>query len=191
MAEEGGLSREALEGLDALLEEHAERYPDLEPVDVYVLLHESCCGAGVTRLDEHEAWSALQREAARATDEQGLQVREHEEVLEPLWSVRGLSRVHLRPYLRSGGSLSRLHAAHVATVRTVVPDLSLLKAALAHAQHRVGEGELDVGFGLDALRRACGEAAQAGYAALPHSSAYRELYAPSYRVVLVEALARG
>lgn len=181
------LSGEALEALEALLEEHAERYPDLEAVDVYKLLHQAFCGPGHAAPLEADAWQALQKEAERVAAEQW-RVREWEEAVEVLNPSSQLARVHLRPYLRAGGSLTRLHEAFMATAREVEPDLDGLKAALARVQQQLGAGALDVGFDLDAFRRVCGEAARVGYGALSHSAAYRELYAPAYRVVLLERL---
>lgn len=179
-----------LEALDALVDRHLERYPDLRAVDLYKLLHQAYCGPGhaipVRTDDAADTWVRLREEAERVGAE--LRVREWERPTEPLDPRPGLVRVNLRPYLRAGGSLSRLHTAFVKTARELEPDTEGLQRALARVQRQLKRGELDVGFDLDELREVVADASRSGFGPRRHSPAYRELYAPAYRVVWLDHL---
>lgn len=171
-----------------LLEEHAERYPDMMAEDLYKVLHQRILGPG------HAVHHKVQAEERLRAEAESLDLANHrgfDEPVEMLDESRELARVHLRPYLRAGGDLRRLLDAFVDTAAELdASDKSELKTALgltlrlldAHAD------ELDLAFDKSDFSRVLGKAVQADYPGMSHSEEYREFYAPSYRVVLLSRL---
>jgi len=170
-----------------LIEDHLDRYPDLEAVDLYVLLHQVALGPGQEIVAPKLALEALV-EQARSLD---LEVREWEEPVEVLDHDRELARVHLRPYLRAGGEVGRLHAAVVSTASQLHGNHGYLRELASMAlQHLDDDVLADASFARRDLQRVIGEASRGGFQEIPtHSEIYRELYEPAYHVVLLDELA--
>lgn len=168
-----------------LLEDHFERYPDMDAEDVYKLLHQAVLGPGHVIVAPALALDALLDES-RVID---LEVLEHEEVIEHLLPERGTVRVHLRPYLRSGGDLHRLHEAFVRSAEVLgEPDTDALQLALAEAITFLDGHPGIAVFSSHEFRALVLEQRRAGFTPLSHSEDYKELYAPAYRVLLLSEL---
>ena len=171
--------------LRELLAEHARRYPKMEPADLYKLLMQRSMGPEhLVTSGDALAW--LQQETAElAPLPPGVEAVDVE-LLDP---GRGLTRVHLRPWLAQRRSLDALATAFAGTAARWTPQPDVLAAELGMA------GGLLPQFGLS-FDQATWEAFTApllaqGLPAVHHSETYRAAYAPAYRVVLVELIAGG
>lgn len=170
---------------DALLdqlEEHLERYPEMAPIDLYKLTHQAVLGVGHLVTTEEAVVNALIDEI----DGMDPRVREWEEPAELINPTRELVRVHLRPYLRAGGSVRALAKAMKRTADQLkASDLATLAVVLGAMRPRLRANH--PGFnaaGFDVVLR---DLATEKFPARSHSEAYRELYDPHYRVVLLDA----
>jgi len=164
---------------------HLERFPDAEPVDLYKLVHQASLGIGHLIDNDVEARGMLADEA-RDLD---LTPREWEEVVEPIRPGGELVRVHLRPYLRAGGSLERLLTAMLRTQDLLdAVSLTALAANLGTVRGVVHAIDQDQRFDRRAFDVLLHDLATAGFPARHHSDAFRELYDPHYRVVLLATL---
>ncbi len=168
-----------------LMEEHADRYPDMEAEDLYKLFYQAFVGVEVPITAPVGEWEILVEEA-RAFTFEGDASEEPIEILDP---EKGLARVNVRPYLRAGGALERLFAGYEAAAKEYTSDVRMLEKAIAQALRILdGEGAPDVGFERDDFKRVAGAAARQGYAPRPHSATYKEAYTPAYRLVLIDAM---
>lgn len=187
MSQGNGADRNRLEEkVIALCEEHLERYPDMEALDLYKLLHEFVIGPKHILSNREAARERLEREIKDLE----LEVREWEDVVEVLDEERGLARIYLRPYLRSGGEAERLYRAMCESAAQMAAEpaefewvLSIVSAAL-----KAGRFE-DPAFEVSDFRSVLGKAKEAGFGALSHSKTYQKEYQPVYRVVLLSTLA--
>ena len=171
--------------LKALIDTHVEKFPDMCAEDLYLLLHQGVLGPGHEIIVPHLALEVLTTEA------QGLdlEVREWEEITETLDADLELVRVHLRPYLRAGGSLLRLHQAVVESAARMHPERDRFDSFLSRALAVLQRVDLDeTGFDRRDVQRAIAQAKKADYPPPQHSKDYVEAYSPAYRVVLLETL---
>lgn len=169
---------------DSLLAAHLDAFPHAEPADLYKLLYQAILGV------EHALGPELLLRDKLIEEVRGLDLtpREWEEPAEPIHPTRDLARVHLRPYLRAGGSLDRLATAMLQTAAQWPPTpteqlaatLGLARAAL----RRVAPTFDHAGF--DKLLH---EMALKAFPAQHHSDAFKGTYDPHYRVVLLDLLA--
>jgi hypothetical protein len=174
--------------LHALLAEHLDRYPDMQAPDLWRLLRQATFGPAdiepLTELIRHQ----LHADVAALEDPSPL---DHEEPVELLSPDAALARVHLRPYLRAGGSLERLALALDRTRRALAPPeierVGPLLGAARAALPALGAPEALL-TSLDELLR---ELIPAGLPDRAHSDAYAARYQPLYRVVWLEALQGG
>jgi hypothetical protein len=168
------------EAVADLIRAHAARYPRLEAQDLYKLLHQAALGSEHAVAGEAAARQWLVREMA------GLGPGPGEPLIDPVSPDGRLARVHLRPYLAAGHAPDRLVDAFVRTASRVEGSVSRLARYGAIAWHLAEQGQLPLGA--DAVAALFEAQAAAGYPAAHHSVAYRDAYAPAYRVVLVEWL---
>jgi len=169
------------ESLGLLLEEHFERYCDLEAADVYKLIHQRVCGPG------HLLASPLAAHRALITEASALDLNEIDEadVVEVLDDERRIARINLRPYLRAGGSIARLWEAVQQTAARLHIDRTRLRAELAAMAHWVKTHEPEQ---YTSLSRLLGRATRDGHPPLKHSQRYRVEHKPAYRVILLDTL---
>ncbi|MEO1268154.1 MAG: hypothetical protein AAFX99_08650 [Myxococcota bacterium] len=170
------------EALLDLMEEHLERYPDMEPVDLYKLAHQAVLGVGHLVTTEEAAIESLLTEI----DAMDPHLRDWEEPAELIHPERQLARIHLRPYLRAGGDVRVLAQAMKRTAEQVdLADLASLAALLGAIRPRLREHHPDFDVvGFDRLLR---DLATEAFPARSHSEAYSDLYDPHYRVVIMDA----
>lgn len=166
--------------ISQLLGAQFARHPDMQPADVYKLLHQAALGpAHAVNLDDAE--NALLAEIA------SLPAATHPEPLLEVISPDGrLARVHLRPYLAAGHDPRALAQAFAATA-----------TGYEGSVERLGKfcgclGDLADAGGLP-LARAEVEAfmnarRDEGWPAVRHSEAYRAAHSPAYRVVDLQLL---
>jgi hypothetical protein len=175
----------AIDDANGLFREHLERYPRLTPQDLYKLAHQACLGPGHLLND---ATPRMVRDAlAEELRSIDLAPRDWEDTVEVLCPSTGMARIHLRPFVRSGGAIARLADALLATVEEVGEgDADALGAMLA--AFRSGLAEAEPGWpttDFDLFLRA---RIEAGLGPVSHSDEYRDAYDPHYRVVLLDSL---
>ncbi len=183
--------------VQSLITEHLERYPESKPVDFYRLAYHAIIGPdtlGLTEIEQAAPVEELLRlrllEQAKAEE---LAPHPWEEPVEILFESKELARVHIRPYLRSGGSLERLakadaltrykmqeHRDNVALAQT----LGLVRAALMDSE-AVQNGPALWRQKLDVLLR---DSISEGLPPKAHSETYLDIYKPMYRVILLETM---
>jgi hypothetical protein len=156
-----------------LLEELSAR-PQATAADVYKLLHQSVFGPGHIISSRDSARDYLQKEMA------GLgPARTGEKMLDNIGE--GMTRVNLRPFRDSGGSVESLLDAMIETANSNVGRPMTMAAKVAAAV------ELLKNKGKEGLANDLAELgekyATKGWPALRHSEDYRKAYTPSYRVV--------
>lgn len=149
---------------------HVERYPHMQPADLYKLLHQATYGAEhAVAYGDARAW--LDRELAALDD------GPPEPVIEPLGRDGRFMRVHLRPYLAAGGSEETLLSAFVDTADEA-PDRRAFECALDAAN------ELDA-FPWPRARWDAYVAEQRtlDFPAVGHSPEFTSAYRPAYRLI--------
>jgi len=159
------------------LQDHLQRHPRAEAVDVYKFIHQSLLGPGHLIPDVERARGFLE------TEMQSMGAAPAGEPLqESLGGSPAMVRVNLRPFLAQGGDAKRLLAAFVATGNAVKGDPGMLALRLRAGVELLREmGREECAARLELL---AGGQAGKGFEALHHSDAYRTAYRPAYRVIL-------
>ncbi len=164
--------------IEATLTSHLARYPAMQLVDLYKLIHQAAMGSEHAIRDAESARNWLTRELAgmgddcRATSRHGIP----EPLMDPLSDETGIIRVHLRPYIASGGDPARLLDDFIRTANEFNGDPQTLEKYwhIATSLGHFPAVEMD---GLIQSMRA------KNYPAVHHSPEYERLYRPAYRVV--------
>jgi hypothetical protein len=159
---------------DLVLQGAVARTPEMQPADLYKLLHQGWLGPGHAAPAREGARRYLEEERSRLSP-----VSVPEPVLEPLPGPHDLVRVHLRAWPAERDDA--LASAFVFTAETIVPD----REGLVRELHRVGLDlqRLRLPFDEVAWRAFVDARVAEGLPAVHHSDRYRVLYAPAYRVV--------
>lgn len=178
------LPKLSAEAVQFLVDEHIERYPEMAAQDFYKLAWNACGGGG-----EDEVFREIVRlRLMQEISELELEAKAWEDPLEILHEEAGVGRVHLRAYLRAGGSMERLVDALVATrekfsspgIDAMGVVLGTMRAELAaRDDHKVVMSDFDA-----LLREKIAE----GLPEMEHSARYIENYDPHYVVILTELL---
>jgi hypothetical protein len=187
VAEPGEFSSERAAWQDILLEQALLR-PKWQLQDVYKLVFQAALGSEHAAPGEAAAWQWLEQEiACLGAGPAGKPVGQPADPpLEPISPDGRLARVNLRPYLASGGSPDGVLKAFLRTAALWQGRRDTLQQYLGWAIELVESGET----GLQPVEaKTCFQhLAEAGYPPAHHSSIYRELYRPAYRVVLLDLL---
>jgi hypothetical protein len=155
----------------AILCSHQQRYPVMGDQDAYKLIHQATCGNAHAVTDRQAARDGLFNELQNLTEPYP------EPAIDPISPDGTLVRVHLSPYIATGGDPEILLHAFLMTSRTFQPDLERLETYLKAAV-LLFPGLAHMGETLK----------DQGYPACHHSEAYRTAYQPAYRVVLEQYL---
>jgi hypothetical protein len=191
VAEPGECSSERAAWQDILLEQ-ARLRPKWQVQDVYKLAFQAALGSEHAAPGEAAAWQWLEQEiACLGAGPAGLPAgkpvgKPADPALEPISPDGRLARVNLRPYLASGGSPEDLLQAFLRTAALWQGRRDTLQQYLGWAIELVERGE--TGFQPAEAKTCFQHLAEAGYPSAHHSSIYRELYRPAYRVVLLDLL---
>lgn len=163
---------------ESILASHLARYPAMQLADVYKLIHQASMGSEHAIRDAESTRNWLTRELAemsdgcRATSRHGFP----EPLLDPLSDETGIIRVHLRPYVASGGDPAWLLDAFIRTANEFHGDTQTLETCW-HAAARLGRFPLvEMDEFIQPLRAK-------NYPAIHHSPEYQRRYCPAYRVV--------
>ena len=163
------------ETLQRILLTQVGRYPLMQPVDLYKLLHQAAMGAEHAAPGEAVARAWLEREMG------SLGEGPEEPLLDPISPGGTVLRVHLRPYLAAGGDPERLLAAFLQTGREHQGSTERLAQWGQVAVQMAESGRLP--FEPEQLRALLQGQASQGFGAAHHSRQYAESYRPAYRVV--------
>ena len=161
----------------AILDRHLRRYPRLQPVDIYKLVHQSVFGPGHIIRSAESARDKLEEELAR------IQPTGNDDEVESIDPAGRLIRADLRPLLGHDDAVDRLTMALMRSAHAVHGSVDEMVQRLAGALdwcHRRAP------FYCEGLAELAAEAGAAGFPAYHHSVVYVECYRPAYRVVLAE-----
>jgi len=143
--------------------------------DVYKLMYQAAMGSGHAVPDSEFVWAWLDRELRE------MGAGPDEPLLDPISENGEIVRVHLRPYLASGGSVDKLLEAFVHTANDFVGKIDTLETNWDNAIRN--------GFWPAPVMEEFITAMKAqGYPAVHHSDHFRKSYKPAYRVVLQKYL---
>ena len=170
--------------LEQVLQFHLDRYPKMQPDDLYKLLHQAAMGSehAIPNREAASQWmdrelAMLQRSSAASPDES---------LYESLSPDGRLVRVNLRPHLQSGRETDLLLDAFVRTAEEVSGDPLALESYCERAVELARENLLP--FSPSELEAHFAALKRIGYPAVHHSKSYADAYRPAYRVVLRELL---
>jgi hypothetical protein len=162
--------------LAQLIDDHLQRYPAMEPRDVYKLLYQGVMGMGhlVVSPEGFAARLRTEYEAVSPGD------------VEPLWeTVRpdgALGRLNLRPFRVQQGDVESLIVACLRTAQRVWGTPEDLQGAWATFVTLCQSGEWEA-FPLREVLAFSARLEKHAYPAVHHSAHYREAYKPAYRLV--------
>jgi len=162
------------EPLRRILLAHLARYPLMQPVDLYKLLHQAAMGSEHAAPDEAAARAWLQRELRSLGEGPG------DPLIDPISPGGEIVRVHLRPHLAAGYEPERLLEAFLRTGREYRGSTERLAEWGRLAVQMAEAGRLPFGREMRALLE---ERTAQGFGSAHHSRQYGESYRPAYRVV--------
>jgi hypothetical protein len=154
-----------------ILRAHQKRYPEMEIQDLYKLAYQAALGPEHAAGDPTGARDYLQREL------ENLGEGPDEPLLDPISSDGDLVRVHLRPYLESGGDPDALLDAFVRTANEFHGSVRVLETYWDDAR-QTGL------WPLPPMNEFFTKLKMGGYSPVRHSEKFRRLYRPAYRVIL-------
>ncbi len=163
-----------------LLAHHFRRYPRMELVDVYKLLHQAAMGPGHAIDDPPDARAKLTAEMANLGE------GPEDPIADPISPDGKMARIHLRPYFAAGHTENVLADAFVQTGRTYPAAPEKLEKFCACLGDLAGAGGIP--FSRDEVERYVQAIAARAYPVVHHSDAYRTAYRPAYRVVALDLL---
>ena len=159
----------------AVFQQHFERYPLMQLDDFYKLAHQAHFGPGHMVPNATAALMGLINEAENLGDGPA------EPTFDPITPNGSVVRVHLRPYLASGGSLDQLADCFIRTANgfkgsgdELVGCWGLLVALAAKDL---------IPFSREETTRLWQVAQANGFPASHHSQTFQQAYRPAYRVI--------
>ncbi len=164
---------------EVLIRAHLARYPRMEPIDLYKLLHQAVLGSEHAISDAASVRDWLESELAT------MGTGPAEPMIDSLRADGRIVRIHLRPFAAAGGDSEALLQAFIGTaaVEGSRGELSrALEVAIGLARARA------LPWSDSAVSGLFSRLAAQGYPAVHHSVAFREHYRPAYRVVAGQLL---
>ena len=158
----------------ALLKEHFQRYPLLQPQDVLKFLHQSAFGCGHLIASPTAAAEYIRQEMAQCADSSV--------TIEDLDG--DFYRVHLSYTKKLGISADTLAKLLAHSAQEPCGDAASLETQLTIALSMAKNGEFP--FSFEALNQEVIPWRSEGFPARHHSAAFRNAYAPAYRVIKKE-----
>lgn len=166
------------EAVAALIHTHVNRYPAMDILDVYKLLHQAVFGPGHTITNRRATREWLERES-------DLLIPSYDEaLLENIHPQGQIVRAHLRPYLAARGNLEKLLDGYIRSAEAVQGNSAIMAAWWDIFQHMVEEpGALASRFPARTIALVGRTRASENWPASHHSPAYDQTYKPAYRVL--------
>ena len=155
---------------EVILRSHFMRYPAMQIQDVYKLVHQAAMGNRHAAPDPSSAREWLERELAEMGS------GPVEPFVDPISADGEMIRVHLRPYLSSGGNIETLLDAFIHTAN----EFNGKTEALEVNWNSAVQTQLWPATAMDkfiAMMRL------QNYPVVHHSDGYHQKYKPAYRVV--------
>jgi hypothetical protein len=163
-----------------LLAHHFQRYPRMELVDVYKLLHQAAMGPGHAVDDPGSVRDKLEAEASHLGE------GPDDPIADTISPDGRLARIHLRPYFDAGHSASVLVEAFVQTGNSYPAAPEKLEKFCACLGELAAAGGIP--FPRDQVERYVQVIASLDYPVVHHSDAYRDAYHPAYRLAALDRL---
>ena len=170
--------------MEQVLQFHFDRYPKMQPDDLYKLLHQAAMGSEHAIPNREAASQWMDRELAML--QQSGAASPDEALYEPLSPDGRLVRVNLRPHLQAGGGTDLLLDAFVRTGEEFSGDPLALESYCERAVELARQGSLP--FPHKKLEAHFAMLKREGYPVVHHSKSYADAYRPAYRVVLRDLL---
>jgi hypothetical protein len=169
-----------MQQLEETLRDQVARYPNMQPTDLYKLLHQATLGPAhlfmgtASHLETGLTHEVRKMKPAPTPGEREI------EVINP---SKGLARINLRPFILNGGKVENLARAVARTGHTFRGEHAELTATLDAAADLVEP--LGFAFSREEFVRTARDMKLAGYPSHHHSSVYAQNYEPAYRLVLL------
>lgn len=163
------------ETLGRILVAQYRRYPSLQIVDLYKLLHQASMGSEHAVSDEDGVRAWLERELAT------MGYGPEEPLVDDISPSGEIVRVHLRPYVEARHDPEKLLEAFLRTAREYRGCTERLQRYAEAAKQMAFAGLLP--FQPDHVSDFVQRMEQQGFPAVHHSRIYERLYQPAYRVV--------
>lgn len=160
---------------EGILTAHVRRYPRLKVGDLYKLVYQAALGSEHAGVDREQAGIRLQRELATVRSQADAPLVE---VIAP---AGRLLRVHLWPFARRGWKPDWMLDAFIQTASGFRGSVATLQSYWQTAEALAAEGSLP--FQVQELRAWLSEMRRLGFPPVHHTTAFRNAYAPAYRVV--------
>ena len=154
-----------------IIKKHAEKYPEMQPQDLYKLIYQNEFGGGHLIRDKEKCREYLYNEYDNV---------EHINTEREEYIGNGIVRINLKGLKRE--ELDGLIEKFVLSAEKVKGNINSFKEKLKLACETVKSGVFS--FTLADFTAFLTEAEEKNYPAVSHSDVYKRLYSPSYRVVL-------
>jgi hypothetical protein len=157
---------------------HQRRYPMMQIEDVYKLIYQSIMGPGHLLSDEKRAFAALKKEIANSPG------REKDIFVDISLNIK-LVRVNLNVFAKKSGYADKLFSAMKKTAVAIQPD----KEKFQEVWETIGEMLLNRNLTIGNYAKwilLTDRLSRDSFPPIVHSSIYRRLYSPSYRVILYD-----
>lgn len=175
------LTAEETSGFRRVVTLHLERYAAMEIQDLYKLVYQASMGSEHAVPDREAARQWLEREASTLTPR-----IEGEPATDPLPPEGELVRVHLRPFIDRGGDLDELLDAFVQTANDYPASTARLETYWDALEAMADSEELP--FTRPQLAEYFAALREQGLPPVRHSTVFRDLYKPAYRVILLDGV---
>lgn len=154
---------------------HERRYPLWQIQDLYKLAHQAALGSEHAVISPEFARRALEEEI------QSISPGDDEPLVDPISEDGEIVRIHLRPFLNAGLSVTRLLDAFLLTSVNFKGSSKLLQYYFVLAKKLMKDNQISLfATDLDLLEAVMQEK---GFPALHHSEVFKNAYYPAYRVV--------
>lgn len=172
------------EKVAALIQTHVQRYPGIEILDVYKLLHQAVFGPGHAIKSQRAAREWLERESELLTPDPA------KPLVESVHPDGAIVRVHLQPYLAARGSLKALLDGFIQSSKVVAGDLAKMALWWSIFQKLIADGQPLAGrFDPRTVALIGRTRANEQWPASHHSPHFEQVYKPAYRVLTAEVAA--
>ncbi len=175
---EEAVSMTYTEEVENLIKTHIQRYPEIDIVDCYKLLHQGAFGPGHAISRRRAAWEWLENETQNLTpDPDAL-------FIESVHPQSEVLRLHLRPYMAFGGDLYQLLEAFIKSAEELErEDAEQNMAKWWDIFHEMCETALANRFDSRTVHLIGHTRSLEHWPAIQHSPPYEAIYKPAYRLL--------
>jgi len=157
-----------------LIKEHIERYPAMQPADVYKLVYQGTFGPAHLGADSLLILNYLQNEIA------GIEADSHASPSEPVCPSGKYIRINLQYYKAINGDSQKLIWAILRSSTSTTDSISI-KKRWEWVEEMADDGELP--FEPGAFQAFSDSIKSLHYPVIHHSKEYLQIYQPAYRVI--------